>query len=237
MIKAVISQPFDAMIYGAPAALVGEITFEVYDLETGNVVLAASPLAITEPRPGTYVAVRTINEASDSLVGRWMDGLVELGVEEIVVTKYPIPEPGDGIVPTTGDVADVMFPRTKNSGGGFVGAFNETTTPTGERVERLILKAYQDVIDKTGEITNPDLLLTAQNAITYRTGMLIELSSEQINKERYDELKQLFEDTMTVLIEAAGATGTTVLDEQGREANAAAMFSFPEWPRVGEANW
>jgi hypothetical protein len=66
---------------------------------------------------------------------------------------------------------------------------------------------------------------------------LIELSSEQINKERYDELKNLFDTVWQVVIEAVGASGGTAVDEEQRMNNAAANFDFPTWPRVGDATW
>jgi hypothetical protein len=138
--------------------------------------------------------------------------------------------------PTPDEVADLMYPRTKTRGGNEIGEFTADTTPTLERVERLIVRAQDHLEAKVGVVDDPELTEDMKNAVIYYTGMLIELSSEQINKERYDELKELFDTVWKVVVEAVGATGSTAVDEELR-GNAAANFYFDAWPHVGDAIW
>jgi hypothetical protein len=165
---------------------------------------------------------------------RWeQDGNV-VGEEEIIVREFAEPAPGEGFMPSVGDVADIMFARTRSRGGGITGEFTDNTTPTAERVERFIGRAYRHVMSKVGtlpEELDEDLENDLRNVISYYTGMLIELGSESINKDRYDYLKELFDSGIGMLIEAFGGMGETVENEQTGSINRP-VFSFPE-PGIG----
>ena len=86
MIQATAGSAFEALLVGAPEGIAAALTVEVYDPSDGDTILAASGAGITEPRDGSYRAVRTVEEPGTLMV-RWArtDTPEVLADEELVV--------------------------------------------------------------------------------------------------------------------------------------------------------
>lgn len=95
MIQALKGSPFTAVVHGADEGFLGDITVEVYNAATGATVLPADATGITEPRPGTYRATRTVNVLGEFIV-RWeyTDDVGELvtAEEDLQVLNTLVPE-------------------------------------------------------------------------------------------------------------------------------------------------
>lgn len=98
MINAVVNTPFEAVTGGHPSGLT--LTLEVYDPTTAATILAASGAGITEPRPGTYRASRTVTTAGTYMV-RWVrtDTSAVIFEETLdVLAGFPAAPPGPSLL-------------------------------------------------------------------------------------------------------------------------------------------
>lgn len=84
MILAVVGEPFDAVVTGAPTGLLGLLSVEVYNRDDPGApaVAPATTDGITESRAGTYVARFTIAEAGSFAV-RWTYTDPDVGPREV----------------------------------------------------------------------------------------------------------------------------------------------------------
>lgn len=132
MIEAIATREFEATASGAPAGLVGAITFQVYDPSDGTVIVAARTTGITEPMPGTYRTTATVLSPGIYLA-RWAAPDLDPAEEEVrvaAVSTAPLPA---GVAPTIADVAAWLRARTKTRGGAEAGTFNPATVPDGDQ--------------------------------------------------------------------------------------------------------
>lgn len=88
MISAVAGIPFELLLTEAPAGIGTTLEIEVYDPSDGSTQLPASGAAITEPRGGTYRALRTVSTPG-SLAARWTTSGAFLAEEEVIVLAAP----------------------------------------------------------------------------------------------------------------------------------------------------
>lgn len=235
MIRAQRDTPFEALASGAPAGLVGSITVQVYDPTDASEILAPTAVGITEPRAGSYRVSLTVPVIGSFMV-RWefLEGATPRRIEdELIVTETAPPEPSV-LDPTVQEVADLLFSRTRTRGGENIGNFTADTNPTGERVERLITRAYEYVYGKLGVVTDPYIIADANRAVVLYTAMLVELGhySEQVNTNRspYREIAALFDKSIAALIESVGGEGGSALDDGLVEgvSDQTPNYAFPE---------
>lgn len=140
-----------------------------------------------------------------------------------------------GARPSVADVAALLRARTKarGSGGREVGTFDDTTRPTGDDVEGLILEAVDEVFGKV-QVPEPgtNYERRVRGAIRLYAAMLIELSyfPEQIERGQspYSAYEKLYESRLEALI-VEGETGEVQGEGGDGEGGAAdASWWFPE---------
>lgn len=126
------------------------------------------------------------------------------------VMSDPILSPVSALVtdptwaPTINDVADLLFTRTKDSGGNYLGVFSSRTNPTNVRAAHLVNVAQDHVIsDLGGNPSAPAKQRNARHLTSLYAAMLVELShySEQITRDisPYKELKKLYDSELAQL--------------------------------------
>lgn len=124
--------------------------------------------------------------------------------------------------PTVQAVADLLYTRTKDHGGNYVGTFTEETNPTNVRVSHLINVAQDHVIS---DLNIPNMSVTlmgnARHMTSLYAAMLIELShySEQVTRDisPYKELRKLYEAALAQLEDKTKpGDGLSVLDSSGQ---------------------
>lgn len=217
---------FTAYMESSVRGLVGVVGVSVVTRPSGVVVSPRTTGNIDEvpADSGMYVAIDipASNDSGDYWV-QWdypdPDNPAETiyAREELRVTTETAPPVVGGLLPTSAEVADVS-PRAVTMGGAELYDFTTQTKPTKERVDRLIVRSYRDVVSKVGTLEQrEDLQAEARNAIVYFTTMMIELKyfSEQVGTSRspYDKFEKLYNAIMRQLIEAVGGQGQTAIDE------------------------
>lgn len=132
---------------------------------------------------------------------------------------------------TTEDVATLLPTRPKTAGGNALLDFTEQTYPKQSQVASRIDRATTFLFARTGQIDDPDLALSAEHLITLYAAMLTELGfyPEQVNNDKspYKELKKLFDQGFSALIEALGGDGSSVVDDVGVVTELMPDYSFP----------
>lgn len=105
--------------------------------------------------------------------------------------------------PSVADVAAHIRARTKDAGGNEVGTFDETTRPTGEEVERLIVKAVRRVQTQVQTPCTTELQEDAGAAAAIYAAMLIEQSyfpeQTQAAGSSFNSLNTLWKEQIKVL--------------------------------------
>jgi hypothetical protein len=102
--------------------------------------------------------------------------------------------------PTGSEVAALLRARTKKTGGGELGNWDNSTRPNAQQVEEIIRSATGTVSLMVGDIVPPKIVEEVRAIVAIRAAMLIELSywPEQINSARstYQQLKDLYDDAI-----------------------------------------
>jgi hypothetical protein len=106
VIQTTAGVPFEALVTGGGAGLVGTITVEVYDPGPPVAeIIPAQTTGIVEVRPGTYQAILTVNVAG-SFVVRWV-APIGSAEEALIVT-------GQQLVVVSGDRLLVSVPELRS---------------------------------------------------------------------------------------------------------------------------
>lgn len=94
MIDVLVDAPFEVLLPGQPAGIGPVLLIEVYDPTDATTILAPSGAGISEPRPGSYRASRTVSVVGSFLV-RWTrsDTSSVLLEQELQVTAEPAGPP------------------------------------------------------------------------------------------------------------------------------------------------
>lgn len=190
---------------------------------------ALTPTVLTsDPTPMTPNPVNiTVTDAPEA-VG-WFAFEWDVSPTNPSPKSPPILSPASSLVtdptwaPTTSDVADLLYTRTKDRGGKYLGVFTDQTNPTDIRAGHLINVAQDKVISDIGGNPPDTLPVKQRNArglTTIYAAMLIELShySEQITRDisPYKELRKLYEAGLTQLEDETPVdAGKGALDSAG----------------------
>jgi hypothetical protein len=119
-------------------------------------------------------------------------------------------------VPTLPDVAGVNLIRTRDNNGVFQNTFNDDTIPNADQARQCIDKAVNNVRPLIGSDIPEDLIQEAQDVVSLRTMMYIELSffGNEVaqNRSIYPQLKVLFDEKIKSLQSAI------ISEEAGEDA-------------------
>jgi len=231
---------FEAVVSDAPEGLVGTMTVEVYDPSDGAGVVAPTANGIAEVKPGTYRAYLLVPEAGTYRI-RWTTPDGDTAEEELTVSSSFVPPPGEGKYPTVDEVGAILRARTQDEHDDEIGTFNESTRPTAGEVENMIRNAGGVVYSRIGSVE--DDVLTCSNAgdirdqarymVALLAAMLVELSyfPEQIdaNRSAFEYYRELWNDQMTTLIDAASECRTGEVEPDAGEGQPGnASWAFPK---------
>jgi hypothetical protein len=134
--------------------------------------------------------------------------------------------------PSLQDVGHVVLSRTRDSNGNVLGTFTDDTQPTDDEVRILIQKALDDSIPLIGTDIPDELIQEAQNIVSIRTAMYIELTfyanEVAMNRSVYPELKVLFDEKTKTLASAiiAVESGESMTDALAG-AGGSPKYGFP----------
>lgn len=116
--------------------------------------------------------------------------------------------------PTTKEVGARLRARLTTQYGGELEDFDDTTRPTGDQVEDLILQEVDTLGDVIGFNLDPRFWPAARRLVVIGTAMAVELGyyPEQVATGRspYDRLKELYDDRLAALktaVENGGSGG------------------------------
>lgn len=144
-------------------------------------------------------------------------------------------------LPSASEVGKILYTRTVDDTGAYLGTFTSKTRPTLEVASETIIQAGQDVDKMIGDDIPPSMWDDAKRVVALRAAMLIELTffPEQIASARspYDRIKELFDEqikALSVVIEAQ-----EVAEGLKDSVSGAGMpsFTFPTGPGIGTARW
>lgn len=132
--------------------------------------------------------------------------------------------------PGVEEVGAILRARTVDTSGAETGTFTPLTRPTDEQVAHLIEGALRTVSGLAGEDLPAGVREQAMNVVALRTALMIELTyfPEQVPTGRspYDRLKELFDEELKALIQAAQQAGGG--DEAGSvDDTKVPVFGFP----------
>lgn len=129
--------------------------------------------------------------------------------------------------PAVWEVAAYVRARTKDTSGGEAGTFTFATSPTDTEVRDIIRVAAGKVASRFGTTVAASLALAAREVVALRAAMLVELTffGDQIQAGRspYTELKELYEQAYTDLLEARKDLGADALAGTGDDLSAAGL--------------
>jgi hypothetical protein len=197
VIQAQRSRPFEAV---AEAAGVAIDTAEVYDPSTGDQIIAPTSVGLTEPRPGTWRIVFTVDvltPAGYPFRVRWTNLNGDTTEEDLTVVET------NAATPSTAEVAALLHARTKDVAGAVLGDFTELTNPTGTQVVQLIAQAAADVALRVGTSVPADYEPQVRATVAKRAANLVELAyfPEQTGDDRtvYQSLRLTYEEAVEQL--------------------------------------
>lgn len=166
--------PAEFLLVGAEPASAALLQLEVYDPSDGSTVVAPSGAGITEPRSGSYRALRTV-PTPGSLMARWTLAGAPVAEEELearaaVATGPPV----SSWRPNLADVAAVVpaytrggFDDSRPQAGAEGSTFTERTSPTAAHVEGLIDAAVREVAGRAGAAITPELFGLARQCAVW----------------------------------------------------------------------
>lgn len=202
-------------IEGGPAGQLSALTDGIRLQDAGTVIAALTSAGLTEDPvdddtsdyTGTLIVPSDVDITATHEVFWEADGEV-VGTEEITFIR------AEGYRPTVLDVAQHITTRTRNNRGRVIGTFDETTTPSGERVEELLDQFLPEFELDVSETIPADLHTDARTVAALGAAAAVEASyrAEAVDdtNSTYQALRARYERGVTGLqnrIERTGETG------------------------------
>lgn len=152
-----------------------------------NLILAPPDTDPTDPEPRNFSFEGNIDE------GGWYRVVFADQAGNQLQPSAPI-QNHLGYAPTKEQVARKILSRTRDQYGNLKGTFDETTTPTGEVVNEIIVDAVSQISKSIGDIIPDSLTADASDVVALYAAMQIELTvfAEQVNTGRsiYPQLEK-----------------------------------------------
>lgn len=185
--------PFLAEASGATPDLLGTITVGIYTADGISIVVAPTTTGITEPTPGSYAAMLTVETPGTYLI-RWVTPTAT-AEEALIVSTV------SAIRPTVPEVAALVRTRTSGPGGNEASSFTTTTRPTIIEADALIDQALEAILTQLPTVIGTRFYAQTRHMVSLYAAILIEGSyfREQLDAGAVELYMRLLEMGMASL--------------------------------------